>query len=250
MDPASGKIDLSVELGEQKTVQFGNVLLRTTHKGKDQWQARNLEIAGVDVKSNAVLWSHTYPKEAPTVISHMTECNLVFSWPANSEGAKQEIRNNEDLAKRWPKVDAGNEDYFLETVEPRSGKIVGAAIVRTSKGAFRVGEAESAGEWLVVSDYSNRLLVYSTKTGEQKGILFGQRPVISGSTSLLTAENERGQLSLYDLNTLVRRGQYVFTSPIVYSYFAEDNRRLFVLTGNQTGYFLALPKTGETAAAR
>ena len=101
--------------------------------------------------------------------------------------------------------------------------------------------AESSGDWLVVSDSRNRLLVYSLNAGEQTGILFGRRPVISGQMSLLASENERGQLTIYDLNTLRRREQYVFTSPIAYSYFAADNRRLFVLTGDQTAYFIKLP---------
>jgi len=247
LDPAQGRIDNQVEIGEQKITQFGSVLLRTVHKGKDEWQARNLELAGLDVNNN-VLWSHSYAKEAPSVLSRRSEGNLVFSWPANSEGAKLELKNNEDLAKRWPRADASGEDYLLEAVEPRTGKIAGGAMVRTNKGAFRVMEAETSGSWLVVSDSSNRILVYSVKTGEQKGILFGRRPVISADGSLLAVENERGEMSLYDLKTLERRQQYVFTSPIVYSYFAQDNRRLFVLTGNQTAYFLQLPQAETTEA--
>jgi len=123
--------------------------------------------------------------------------------------------------------------------------------VRTGKGAFRINVAESSGNWLVVSDSKNRLLIYSMKTGEQTGILFGRRPVISGAMSLLASENERGQLTIYDLNTLARSEQYVFTSPIAYTYFAADNRRLFVLTGNQTAYFILLPqvKTKSVSAA-
>jgi len=103
---------------------------------------------------------------------------------------------------------------------------------------------------MVVSDSRNRLLVYSLKSEEQTGILFGRRPVISQVSPYLAAENERGQLSLYDLNKLTRREQYVFTSPIAYSYVAVDKRRLFVLTGDQAAYFIMLPKPEETAANR
>ena len=250
MEPASRRIDTGMEIGDQQVSQFGYVLLRTTHKGKDDWKPRNVVLDGLDVKTNAVLWTHAYPKEAPAVLSSRAEGNLVFSWPANSDGAKLEIKNDADLSARWPKLDAGNEDYFLEVVDPRTGKITGSAVVRSGKGAIRIRDAESSGDWLVVSDSTNRLLVYSLKTGAQTGILFGRRPVISAKSSLLTAENERGQLSLYELNTLARREQYVFTSPIAYSYFADDNRRLFVLTGNQTAYFIGLPKQEGTVANR
>ena len=128
------------------------------------------------MKSGAVLWSHTYPKEGPTVESERPEGNLVLSWPVNSDGAKLEIKNNPLLSARWPRMDAGGDDYFLEVVEPRTGKVIGASIVRSGKGAFRIRNAESAGDWLVVSDSTNRLLVYSVKSGEQTGILFGRRP--------------------------------------------------------------------------
>jgi len=248
MEPAARRIDAGMEIGDKQIKQFGYVLLRTTHNGKEDWKQRNMTLEGLDVKTNGVLWSHTYPKEAPNVESGRAEGNLVFSWPANCDGAKLEIKNNAALSARWPKVDAGAEDYFLEVVDPRTGQVIGAAMVRSGKGAFRIHGAESSGDWLVVSDSRNRLLVYSVKSGEQTGIIFGRRPVLSGTAPLLAAENERGQLSLYDLNTLTRREQYVFTSPIAYTYFAADSRRLFVLAGNQTAYFIKLPKSEQTAA--
>jgi WD40 repeat protein len=250
MEPIARRIDTGMEIGDTQMKQFGFVLLRTTHNGKDDWKQRNITLEGLDVKTNAVLWNHTYPKEAPTVESDRPEGNLVFSWPANSDGAKLEIKNSPALGARWPKLDANGEDYFLEILEPRTGKIIGSSIVHSGKGAFRIQSAEASSDWLVVGDNRNRLLVYSVKSGEQTGILFGRRPVLSETASLLAAENERGQLSLYDLATLARREQYVFTSPIAYSYFAADNRRLFVLTGNQTAYFISLPKPQTASASR
>ena len=250
MEPATGRIDAGMEIGDAQISQFGYVLLRTTHKDKEQWKQRNILLEGLDVKNNAVLWSHMYTKEAPTVMSSRAEGNLVLSWPANTDGVKLEIKNDAALSQRWPKMDASNEDYFLEVLDPRSGKIVGSSLLRTGKGAFRIKAAESSSDWLVVSDSRNRLLVYSLKSGEQTGMLFGRRPVVSPVSPYLAAENERGQLTLYELNTLARREQYVFTSPIAYSYFAADNRRLFVLTGNQTAYFIMLPKPEETATNR
>jgi hypothetical protein len=62
----------------------------------------------------------------------------------------------------------------------------------------------------------------------------------------LAAENERGQLSLYDLKSLTRKEQYFFTSPLAYTYFAPDNRRMFLLTEDQTAYFLAI-RSSQTA---
>jgi hypothetical protein len=165
-------------------------------------------VEGLDVTNDRTLWTRDFPKEAPRFLSSRSEGNLVFSWPANSDGAKLEIKSEPGLSQRWPKLDAGSGDYFLEVVDPQTGKILGAAVVRTGKRAFQLESAESSGDWLVAADSNNRILVYSLATGEQTGILFGSRPVISSSMPWLAAENERGQLSLYDLKSLTRKEQY------------------------------------------
>jgi hypothetical protein len=51
-------------------------------------------------------------------------------------------------------------------------------------------------------------------------------------------ENERGSLAVYDLATMEKRDQFVFSSPISLSTFSEDGKQLFVLTANQTVYLL------------
>lgn len=53
-----------------------------------------------------------------------------------------------------------------------------------------------------------------------KGMLFGRGLVLSTVSPLLTAENERGQLSFYDLHALARR----------------TVARLLLLTGDRTAY--------------
>jgi WD40 repeat protein len=249
MDPVRHTLSQGREIGDEEVWQFGAVLLHTTRREKEQWKTRNLSIEAIDVTSNRALWTRDFPKEAPRFLSSRGEGNLVFSWPANSDGAKLEISTVAQLSQRWPKPDAGPDDYFLEVVEPSTGKLLGATMVRTAKRAFRLESAESSGGWLVAEDSTNRLLVYSLTSGEQTGMLFGRRPVISPGSSLLAAENERGQLSLFDLNTLVRKEKYFFTSPIAFTYFAPDNQRLFVLTGDQTAYFLGLPKCGVAEPA-
>jgi hypothetical protein len=226
---------------------FGSILLRTTRNDQRDWRRHNQVIEALDAASGAVLWSHTYPKEAPAVLSHQGETNLVFSWTANSDGAKLEIAENPDLSKRWPKLDAAASDYFLESVDPRSGKVLGGVVARTGKGSFSIHEAESAGTLLVAADSNNRLLIYSLTSGERTGIVFGGEPVISVATGLMATQNERGELSLYDLSTLARREQYAFKSPIAFVAFAADNQRFVVLTGDQVAYTMELPVQAASA---
>ena len=209
----------------------------------------SLAITLLYARSGTVLWSRNFSKEAPETLSRRKESLLVFSWPANSDGAKEEVRSNPLFAGRWPRVDADSSDYFLEVLEPRTGKVVGATILRTGKGSFTLTSAEAAGDFLVAADSANRLHVISLASGEQKGLLFGRNPALSLNSALLSAENERGELLLYDLNTMTRRQQYFFTHPITYVAFAADAGRMLVLTGDQTVFYLKLTNRQATTAA-
>jgi hypothetical protein len=247
LNPATKVPEQGMDLEKAEGSQFGSVFLRTTRNGKDNWKWRDISYEALDARTGASLWKRTFAKEAPTTLSRRKDALLVFSWPARSDGAREEIRGDPAFAQRWPKIDADDHDYFLEALEPRTGKVVGGTIVRTGKGSFRLSAAEAAGDFLVAADSSNRLHVIAMASGEQKGLLFGRRPAVSGS-GLVAAENERGELSLYDLKTLERRQQYVFTQPITYVAFGADQRRMLVLTGDQSVFYLKLPK-GKAAAS-
>ncbi len=247
MDAIRRTIDQGKEIADDEVWQFGTVLLRTTRRGKD-WKLRNRSVEGLDAASYRSLWTRDFPKEAPRFASDRSEGRLVFAWPANSDGAKLEIKNDPALAAMGARLEGGSTDYFLEVVDPLTGKTISALVVRTGKRAFHLKSAESSGDFVVAEDSKNRLLVYSLATGEQTGILFGRNPVISAPTSLLAAQNERGQLLIYDLKTMTRRQEYFFNSRIAYTYFAADNRRIFVLTGDQTAYFLKIPAAQSAAA--
>ena len=247
MDLKTSDVYSGMDLDQVHAAQFGPIVLRTTNKGKEEWKPRNVLLDALDARTGSVLWSRTFLKEAPSVASRRQEDNLVFSWSATSEGAKLEIASNPALSQRWLKVAADPEDDFLEIVDPRTGNILGAAMIRTGKGSFRVTSADSAGDWIIAADSTNRLHAISLHSGEQKGLLFGRRPALSMNSRLMTAENGRGELNLYDLKTMERREQYVFAKPIAGVYFGDDNRRILVLTGDQAAYLMMLPD-GEAAA--
>ena len=86
-------------------------------------------------------------------------------------------------------------------------------------------------------DTQNRVLVYSLKTGEQKRRVFGYAAASSAS-KLLCVENESGKLAVYDLESMGKRDEFIFRSPISMLRFSQDGKRLFVLTTAQTVYIL------------
>lgn len=248
LDPSAKALTAGMDLEKAEGSQYGSVFVRTKHNGKENWKWRDISFEVLDARSGTMLWWRTFPKEAPNTVSRRKESLLVFSWPANSDGAREEIRNNPVFSRRWSKIDADSNDYFLEALEPRTGKIVGATILRTGKGSFTLSSAEAAGKFLVAADSANRLHVISLESGEQKGLLFGRRPALSTESALLGTENDRGELSLYDLNTMTRQQQYFFTHPVTYVAFGADQRRMLVLTGDQTVFHILLPKAAAPAA--
>ena len=68
--------------------------------------------------------------------------------------------------------------------------------------------------------------------------MFGAYAAVSPASKLLCIENESGKLAVYDLETLEKRDEFTFTSPISMLRFSQDGRRLFVLTTAQTVYIL------------
>jgi hypothetical protein len=64
------------------------------------------------------------------------------------------------------------------------------------------------------------------------------RATFSRASNLLCVENERGQLTIYDLVSMEKRDEFVFSSPVLLTRFSNDGKSLFVLTASQTAYVL------------
>jgi WD40 repeat protein len=129
-------------------------------------------------------------------------------------------------------------DYFLQVLDARAGTTVGRLLIETGKGSFRIFRVTVDGDWVAISDTYNRVLIYSLSSGEQKGKVFGNSAIINPSGKLLCVENEDGQLTIYDLVSMEKRDQFVFSSPIKLARFTPEGKSLFVLTANQSAYFL------------
>jgi WD40 repeat protein len=88
---------------------------------------------------------------------------------------------------------------------------------------------------VLVADSENRML-YSLKTGEQKGGVFGDYATVSPNGKLLCVTNESGKLDLYTVADMQRIEQFVFTGSVTLVEFNEDGKKLIVLTSNQTAH--------------
>lgn len=124
----------------------------------------------------------------------------------------------------------------MEVVDAASGKQLGQLIVDTGGGSFQVTNCFAQNDWVVVTDNENRSHIYSLTTGELKGSIFGYSPALSASAGLIAIENPRGQVEVYDLASLQKRGHLRFPYQVAAWSFSSDGKELFVMTANQVVY--------------
>ena len=223
---------------ESVAQQYGAFVVLTKPAKQGQETSRNVIVEVRDTRSGKSLWSRNFRKEAPQVWGDPQENTLVFAWRISEASAKAEIEGDTALTRRMASLKEKKDDFLLEVLDARNGSVLGKLIVETGKGSFLISRAVAAGDLVLISDNENRVLVYSLATGEPKARLFGRSPIISRAGGLLCVENERGQLSLYDLRTMEKRDQFIFSRPISLTQLSDNGKRLFVLTDNQTVYLL------------
>lgn len=227
---------------------FGDMVLRTKHNDKNRYLRHNLELEAMDIVNLKPLWSRAFPKQAPWVSGSASSGKLIFFWNAKADGLRDELGNDAKLQALWKRENPSDADYFLEVLDAHDGAAAGGAVVRTGKFSFHPEHREAAGDWLVVTDNLNRVLLYSISTGERKARWFGYSPQISPKGQWLCLANGRGHLIIYDLGTLKQAGDLSFANHVSAYTFSEDGKRLLVLTDDQTVF--VLDATGGSAATR
>lgn len=240
------------KIEEKHVHQEGAILLVTKPNKKDERISDDVTLDVRDAVSGSTLWTRAFPQDAPRVFVAADSSTVALLWRLSGGSASQEIKANEEIAKRASPVKRDDTNYLIEVLDAHTGKLLGGVAVDTNKGSFTIRDVFAAGNHLAIADSENRVLVYSLNSGLQTGKAFGHAAEASGASGLLAAENEAGHVLLYDLPTMQKRDEMTFTSPIVMMKFSDDGNRLFVLTGAQTAYvFDVTPfaKKGASTAA-
>lgn len=238
---------------EEKTAvwQFGQFLILRKSAGKENSLARNMTMDVQDVRDGHMLWSRTFPKEAPFIAVTQQTAQMVLEWRVESAAAKDEIKSTGALQARFAAMRDHQGAYLLEVLDAGSGKLRGQLLIDTGKGSFRVTSTFAEGDWVFVADNENRTRAYSLSTGEQKAIFFGAHSALSTAAGIAVVENQSGQLDVYDLKSFDKRAQLSFPHNISACAFSADGKHLFILTANQIAYIFdtqVLDKA-ETATA-
>jgi WD40 repeat protein len=228
-DESSGKADDTVDVESP-------ILIDTEYVRPGQ---KNVNMEVRDAQEGRTLWTRNFAEGAPQYWGNQQHGTLTMAWSLSSKAARSIVKTDTGLSQRLSALGDKEGDYLVQAVQIESGKPLGQLLIETGKGAFRVKQIITAGDWVVVSDTENRVLVYSLSSGQLKQRFFGGRVAVSSRDNLLCVENDRGQLLIYDLASGQKRDEFSFSSAISLIQFAEG-KRLFVLTANQTAYLFDL----------
>ncbi|HEU4434815.1 MAG TPA: hypothetical protein VFR51_15635, partial [Pyrinomonadaceae bacterium] len=183
-----------------------------------------------------LLWSKPYPKEAPHAWIDYRQHTASLAWDITDEAARDELKTDPVLSQKLVRVKEKEGDYVVKVLDMRNGSEIGKVLIETGKGSFRLRQVYASGDWVMVADSENRILLYSLKTGEQKARVFGDYATVSPNGKLLCVTNEAGKLNIYRLADMQNLEQFVFTSSVSIVEFTEDAKKLVVLTSNQTAH--------------
>lgn len=251
---ASGEVAQGQKIDDDSARQTGPYFIRakSAKKGDDDARAdvgRNIILEISDARTLAPLWSKPYPKESPRVWVSPRQDTLALVWDVTDDAAKDEIKAEPKLAAQLSAMKEKEGDYLVEVLNAKDGSRKGSLLIETGKGSFRLKHVYAVGDRVVVTDNLNRVLVYSLSTGEQKGRAFGNYAAVSDELSLMCVENERGKIAVYDLSTMEKRDELIFSHPVSMLRFSGDGKRLLVLTSNQTVYVMDAASLASPRAA-
>ena len=248
LDPAHKQALQGWEVTVDRSAQHGSVVVSLHNEGDDKgtWALYNANLEVTDVASGKLLWSKHFPRAAPQVNVSAASDRLVAVWPPLSQTGAEELAQDPHGLARLAHTD---DEAIVELFELRSGKSLGVLPVHMSGTVRRLPAIVTAGDWLVMSDGRNRLLVYSISGAVPERRLFGHRPVISTDGSLLCVENETGQLEVYEVKSLQKQRELDFSKSVSLMQFTGGEKHLFVLTSDQTAYVINLSAGAELKEA-
>lgn len=200
-----------------------------------------------EVTNDKVVWSREFKKEAPKFFFDDYSGRLIFYWALGSEAGKARLKEEPALAERARQMGNKDDDYLVEIYDAFASKAVGVLLLETGKGSFGIKSGFSEGNWLVVRDDNNRVLIYSITEGDLRHRFFGASAAMNPSRQQVIVENYPGELTLYDLATGNTQARLRFKTGAAFVRFSLDGKKLLVLTSNQIAYAF---DTDRLSAAR
>ena len=228
--------------------QRGDLLFTVTRRSEN-WYNHDYLLEVKDIHTNNLLWERKFGKEHPYFTHNSGDKTviLVIGEPGNMKDA---VKDDPDLRTRFDNLDAKKDAYVIQVVDAATGKPVGGVIVDTGKLSFKVKGAVQAGDTIVVADSTNRTLVYSLKSRQQVGKVFGHLRAVASNGEKMLVENGDGVADIYDTSTMQSVSHLSFPARIITGMFSQDGNIIHILTADQRVYRLSASGTEKTAAVQ
>jgi len=228
-----------IEVKDPRTRIIGNygIVFVSNNKKEDDF-SKNTTVNISDMYNNKPLWSKTFPKEMPGITLDPRNHTVVLGWGFSTDAVHEDLKNDPRFAEKKLTVDEKRENNLLHILDADTGNLLGKIIVETGKGSFKIDSATADHDHVILGDNENRVLIYRLSTGELQGRVFGDHPMIAGTSNIFTVWSDSDVLSIYDLNTMDLLNQLSFKSNISAAIFNKDGSQLLVLTDDQTIYLI------------
>jgi hypothetical protein len=214
---------------------------------------KGVELEMRKVEGNKTIWTHAF-KDGTSFfsipITYVSNGNLALLY--DPETARQQVKVDPALRDAIPNSDKmARTTSVIEVLDLATGKTKAAIPVMT-KNRLDFGwdfsswlpQVAIAGERLLFAQ-GNRITSYSLAEKKGVGVVFGNSPVANAPRNLLATRNDRWHVTLRDLDTLQKKDEFGFASPVATMRFSSDGNKLYVLTQDQTFFILS---TGASAA--
>ena len=202
----------------------------------------NVTVQVEDLQSGRVLWSRHFEKEFPRHQVDLKQARVILGWAASDAAVAHEIQKYPKLAEPWATVRNHAGAAFIEILNLSDGSVRHAMFL--DSGALT--GLHTVGERLLVS-HRGYIEVFSLTNGHKEGDIPGWLRAASPTGNLLSVGTDApNELEIYDLQSLRRLDHFAFSAYVYFEQFSGDDKRLLVLTSDETAYFLdttALPST-------
>lgn len=274
LDPQSGAVNAVGDIVSDATItQIGKYIVvekamndrlpkpaaetGTSSGASDEIKTKPLPAKGVvmevrDVRTGQLLWKREFVNERPAIAISQIYDTMLLGWSVKSATATQIIDGDPALSAKRDKMGNEDGDEFIQSVDPNTGEVKGQFLLETGDRSFAPDYVRSTGDYLIVNDNRNRVLVYSMSSGELISRFFGSYPAVSAESKQISIENSPGRVTLYDIQSGKETGRLAFSHSVVLMRFMEKGAKLFVVTSDQTAYLFDTEKLGqnETEAAQ
>jgi WD40 repeat protein len=255
LDAPKNGINVLREIPERGARQYGRFMLlrkslKTLKENKDKAKdtdanvvsesnetlSREVRFEMQDIVRNQVVWSKDFQKEAPRYFFDDFSGRMILYWGLGTEAGKARVKEDPALVERSRQMGNKDDDYVIEVIDAFENKSVGSLLLETGKGSFDIESGFSEGNWLVLRDDNNRVLVYSITDGELRHRFFGANAALNPKGHQIVVQNYPGELTVYDLATGNPVSRLRFKTPAAFTRFSLDGKRLLVLTAGQVAY--------------